>query len=155
MAEEEVVGFALAGNAVRRLRRDMGTIPRQMQAGLRPAMRESGQELLADGHRRAGRWSTRIPGAMRVQVSFTHRWAGVSLVVDRNKAPHARPYEGILGDASFRRPVFGHQDRWVVQPTRPFAQPAADLHGPRTVAAVNRVVDQAAVAAGFTRKGMS
>ena len=154
MAEEEVA-FAVAGNAVRRLRRDMGTIPREVQARLRPAMREGGQELLADGRRRAGRWSTRIPAAMRLQVSFTHRMAGVSLVVDKDKAPHGRPYEGILGDASFRRPVFGHQDRWVVQATRPFATPAVDLHGPRTVAAVNRVVDQAAVAAGFIRKGMS
>ncbi|MFC9085358.1 HK97 gp10 family phage protein [Nocardiopsis dassonvillei] len=152
MAEE--VTLAMAGNAVRRLRRDMGQIPKDLQRRLRPAMRAGGQDLLADARRRAS-WSTRIPAAMRLATSFTRRQAGVSLVVSRHRAPHARPYEGIRGNDSFRRPVFGNRERWVETQTRPFAGPAVDLHGPRVVAAVNRVVDEAAVAAGFTRKGMS
>jgi hypothetical protein len=149
-----MVELARAGNAVRRLQRDMGAIPKDLANRLRPAMREAGQTLLADARRRAS-WSTRIPSAMRLATSFTKRRAGVSLVVDRRRAPHARPYEGITGNRTFRRPVFGNRERWVVADTRPFAAPAVDLHGPRAVAAVNRVVDEAAVAAGFTRKGMS
>lgn len=152
MADE--VTLALAGNAVRRLQRDMGQIPKDVQAQLRPAMREGGLDLLADARRRAS-WSTRIPAAMRLATSFTRRQAGVSLVVNRHKAPHARPLEGITGNQTFRRPVFGNRELWVEQATRPFAGPAVDLHGPRTVANVNRVVDQVAVAAGFTRRGMS
>lgn len=149
MAEEEVT-LALAGNAVRRLRRDMGRIPPEVARGLRPAMRDAGQDLITDARRRAS-WSTRIPGAMRLATSFTRRHAGVSLVVNRHKAPHARPYEGIRGNASFRRPVFGNRQVWVVTQTRPFAGPAVDLHARSAVAAINRVVDEAAVAAGFTR----
>lgn len=136
------------GNAIRRLIREHGRFPDDIRKGLRPAMREAGQPVLADARRRSG-WSTRIPRAMRLSISFTRRQAGVSVVVDRNKAPHARPIEGIRGNRSFRHPVYGNRERWVEQSTRPYLVPAADMHGRRVVEAVNRAVDDAANQAGY------
>lgn len=147
MSTEEIP-LARTGNAIRRLIREHGKFPADLRKGLRPVMREAAQPILADARRRSG-WSTRIPRAMRLATSFTRRQAGVSIVVDRNKAPHARPHEGIRGNRTFRRPVYGNRDVWVEQSTRPFLVPAADMHGRRVVEAVNKAVDDAASKAGY------
>lgn len=151
MADGDInLGEALAGNAVRRLIRDVGRLPDDLRKRLRPAMREAAQPVLADARRRAS-WSTRIPAALRIATSFTRRQAGVSIVTSQKRAPHARAYEGITGRDNFRHPVFGNREAWVEQKTRPFMGPAVDLHGRRVVAAVNKTVDDAAREAGFKR----
>lgn len=145
---DEVASLERTGNAIRRLIRQHGKFPDDLRQGLRPAMREAAQPVLGDARRRSG-WSTRIPRAMRLATSFTRRQAGVSIVVDRTRAPHARPHEGIRGNRTFRHPVHGNRNVWVEQSTRPFLVPAADMHGRRVVEAVNRVVDDAANKAGY------
>lgn len=150
MADDEVrLGEPLAGNAVRRLIRDTGKVPQELRRRLRPEMRSLGQPLLADARSRAS-WSTRIPAALRLSTSFTMRHAGLSIVAKRSVAPHARAYEGITGNHTFRHPVFGDRDTWVEQETRPFLAPAVDLHARRVVDGVNRAVTDAAATAGFT-----
>lgn len=148
---EELVPLARTGNAIRRLIAQHGRFPEDLRKRLPPKMRQVSQPLLMDARRRAS-WSKRIPAALRIATSFTRRQAGVSLVANRTKAPHARVYEGIRGNADFRHPVFprfGRREVWVEQRTRPFAQPAADLHGASAVRAVNEAVDEAAHAAGY------
>lgn len=147
MSTEEIP-LERTGNAIRRLIREHGKFPADLRKALRPAMREAAQPVLGDARRRSG-WSTRIPKALRLSTSFTRKQAGVSIVVDRSRAPHARPIEGIRGNRSFRHPVYGNRDRWVEQSTRPFLVPAADMHGRRVVEAVNKTVDDAASKAGY------
>jgi hypothetical protein len=147
---EELVSLDRAGNAIRRIIRDHGRFPEELRKSLRPQMRAAGQTLLADARRRAS-WSTRIPKSLRLATSFTKRQAGVSIVASRRVAPHARPLEGIRGNAEFRHPVFGDRDTWVTQSTRPYLVPAVDMHGRRVVEAVNRAVTDAANAAGYGR----
>lgn len=147
---EEIVSLERTGNAIRRMIRQHQKFPEDLAKRLRPKMRGVSQPLLMDAKRRSS-WSTRIPQALRIATSFTKRQAGVSLVASRRKAPHARAYEGIRGNDRFRHMVFGDRQAWVEQPTRPFAQPAADLHGRRVVQAVNEAVDEAATAAGYGR----
>lgn len=146
----EVVPLERTGNAIRRMVRQHGSFPDELRKRLRPKLRAVSQPLLMDARRRAS-WSTRIPAALRIATSFTRRQAGVSLVANRRRAPHARPYEGITGNAEFRHPVFNDRERWVEQRTRPFAGPAADLHGASAVRAVNSAVDEAAKTAGYGR----
>ncbi|WP_160051429.1 HK97 gp10 family phage protein [Nocardiopsis sp. FR26] len=145
---EEIVTLDRAGNSIRRLIRQHGKFPEDLRKSLRPRMKAAGQPILADARRRAS-WSTRIPRALRLATSFTRRQAGVSIVASQRIAPHARPLEGIRGNRTFRRPVFGDRETWVEQNTRPYLVPAADLHGRRVVQAVNQAVDDAAQAAGY------
>lgn len=67
-------------------------------------------------------WSARIPGATRVQTTFGRRRQRVAVIVDKKRAPHARPLEqGSQGNrTTVRHPVFGDRNNWVAQPTRPF-----------------------------------
>ncbi|WP_017585483.1 HK97 gp10 family phage protein [Nocardiopsis ganjiahuensis] len=145
---DEVVPLERTGNAIRRMIRQHGRFPADLRKSLRPRMKAAGQPVLADARRRAG-WSTRIPRALRLATSFTKKQAGVSIVVSKAKAPHARPHEGITGNRTFRHPVHGNRNVWVEQSTRPFLVPAADMHGRRVVEAVNQAVDEAARAAGY------
>jgi len=110
--------------SVRALAEAFGTLPAEMRAELRPRLKAAGG-LVAAAARSNASWSSRIPGAIRVSTSFTSRTGGVSVRVDSQKAPHARAYEGIAGNATFRHPVYGG-DTWVEQETRPFLAPAVN-----------------------------
>lgn len=90
-------------------------------------------------------WSSRIPGAIRVAVLKR----GVDIRVNRRRAPHARPYEAIGGNATFRHPVHGHRDRWVSQATRPFLDPAVEQHRGKVRKALIDLVDKAARRHGY------
>lgn len=148
MAEQQM-GDPLGANAVRRLLRDMGSIPNDLRKRLRTPMRRAAQPILADARARAS-WSSRIPRSLGLRTNFTRKHAGVSIVARRSIAPHARPYEGITGNTYFRHPV-GGRDVWVQQSTRPFLQPAVDMHARSVVRAVDQVVNQVAKEAGFKR----
>jgi hypothetical protein len=104
---------------------DLGKIPAETRRQLRPAMKRAAEPILTDAKRRAS-WSTRIPKAITLRVSFqAGSRAGVRLVTDANKAPHARPFESGSGrNRNLRHRVFG-KDIWVEQSTRPFFFPAA------------------------------
>ena len=90
---------------------------------LKAEMRTIGAAV-ANRAKRNASWSTRIPGSIKVRTRLTGKRPGVIVLADASKAPHARPYEDIEGRGAFRHPVFGHEDRWVPQRSRPFLAPA-------------------------------
>lgn len=125
---------------VTQLRRDLLKIPTNIRKEVRPALREAGESVkrAAQGN---SHWSSRIPAAMRIRVSFAQRRPGVFIVVDKNKAPHGRPYEGIIM-GSFRHPVFGNRDVWVTQETRPYLVPALESNEGETFTLIESTVDE-------------
>ena len=125
--------MAIYFDSVRLLARDLGRIPVELRQELRPGLKAAG-EVVASEARINASWSTRIPAAIKVFALFGRLTGGVVVKVDRSKAPHARPLEGIAArrgalsrthSGTFRHPVFGDRDVWVDQPTRPFLAPAA------------------------------
>lgn len=133
---------------IERLIRDLGGIPKEMRRMLRPGLRKAGGRVLTRARSNAS-WSTRIPGATRIAVKFAGREPGVSIVTNAKRAPHARPYEGITGEATFRHPVFGNREVWVTQRTRPFLAPAADTEGDAVEKDIADVVDTVVRFGGF------
>jgi hypothetical protein len=134
---------------LRLLVHELGRMPPDIRSGLRSGFRKAGQIVLRDA-RSAAAWSRRIPAAMSLGTSTTAMAAGVVLRVDANKAPHARPYEGISGRGdTFRHPVFGNRESWVTQATRPFLAPAAARGRDQVAAASQHAVRTAAMRAGF------
>lgn len=123
-------------------------LPKALRKQLRPALREASSPIVADAKRRAS-WSTRIPAAIRASTSLRSRKSRVSIVVDRHKAPHARPFENLGLPGVFRHPVFGNYDNWVSQKARPFLFPAVFSHVDEVQAAIDRAVNAAATEHGF------
>ena len=113
---------------VERFVRHFGKVPQDIKREIRPALRAAGRIVADDAKRRAA-WSTRIPKATRVSVSFAQRRPGVSVVVNRKKAPHARPFEHGGRPGRFRHPVYGNRRVWVPQTARPFLEPALEARG--------------------------
>ncbi len=136
MATEDLVVFR---QAIAELR-DM---PKEIRKETRPALRRAA-EPIAGAARGNASWSGRIPGAIRVVVLKR----GVEIRVNRKKAPHARPYEGLASGLTFRHPVFG-EDRWVAQRARPFLLPAVRAHRDEVRRAVAEVVERVARHHGF------
>jgi hypothetical protein len=145
---------------LRRLIRDLGKLPADVRGELRPVMRKAGQQALVKARANAS-WSTRIPAAIRLSVSFASRRPGVSLVVDRRRAPHGRPFENLGQPGSFRHPVpntrrrglraaaSGDRRRWVSQRARPFLFPAAEDAMQQIDADIGAAVESAARRHGF------
>lgn len=129
--------------------RDMGKLPDEIRREIRPVLRRSAQGPLQDARRNAS-WSSRIPGATRISVGFSKRTPGVALVVNRHKAPHARPYENQGKQGTFRSPVFGNRDKWVDHQARPFLYKAAEPWMDDIDAEVGGVVDKVTREMGFT-----
>jgi hypothetical protein len=104
-------------------------------------------EPMAQQVKSTASWSTRIPGAVGVQVRFTAKKVGVSIFVSRKKAPHARPIENSGQGGTFTHPVFG---RGVAkQAARPFFFNQLAQHMPTVEEACMKAIDDAAQAAGF------
>lgn len=133
---------------MRRLIDDMGKIPKDLKVKLRPGLREVGQ-IVRDQARFNASWSRKIPAATRVSVGFTKRNPGVAVVVNKNKAPSARPFEHGGNDGMFRHKVFGHEDRWVSQPARPFLAKALEAKAPEAERKIADVFDTVTRDAGF------
>lgn len=125
---------------VLQLRRDLLKIPTNLRKEIRPALREAAENVKR-GAQGNSHWSSRIPAAMRIRVSFAQNRPGVFIVVDKGKAPHARPYEGIIV-GSFRHPVFGDRDVWVTQQTRPYLVPALESNEGETFTLIRSTVDE-------------
>lgn len=79
-----------------KLSRDLKTVDKKFAAAVRKNIRvaaaEGGAELVA-AVKASASWSTRIPAATSLAVTFSTRKAGARIKVDKKKAPHARPYE--------------------------------------------------------------
>jgi len=137
-----------AGEEILRVLDVFGPLPAEIRRELRPALRRVADPVLQQARANAS-WSTRIPGAMRISTSFSRRTAGVAITVSVKKAPHARPFENLGRNGSFRHPVFGDRERWVSQTARPFLFPAVASADPELVRETGRVVDQVARKHGF------
>lgn len=127
-------------NEVEDLKKELGNIPKDLRRALRPGLRLAGNVVAEDAKRRAS-WSARIPRATRVSVTFSGRTPGVSVVVNRNRAPHARPFEHGGGEGTFRHPVYGRRGVWVSQVARPFLAPALTAKGDEAAKKIADVVD--------------
>lgn len=132
---------------IEHLIRDLGKIPKELKRELRPGLRAAGRVVADDAKVRAS-WSNRIPGATRVSVTFSGKRPGVSVVVNKQKAPDARPFEHGGRDGTFRHPVFG-RDVWVSQKARPFLAPALTAKGDEAAGQITDVVDRVTREAGF------
>ncbi|MFI9558872.1 HK97 gp10 family phage protein [Nonomuraea endophytica] len=145
---------------LRRLIRDVGKLPDEVRKELRPALRTVGRKA-QDLARVNAAWSTRIPQAIRLSVSFAKRRPGVSVFVDRRRAEHGRALENLGRPGFFRHPVpnTGARGRlgrlapnariWVRQPARPFLFPAAESVREEMDTEIGRAVDAAARTLGF------
>jgi hypothetical protein len=126
---------------IQKLVADLGKVPVELRRELRPAVRAAAQEVLQEARSRAS-WSSRIPSATRLQMRFSGRRAGASIVVSAARAPHGRPYEhgGVPG--SFRHPVYGNRDNWVTQSARPFLWPAAAAKREAAAREIDKAVER-------------
>ncbi|SCL31954.1 hypothetical protein GA0070616_4363 [Micromonospora nigra] len=139
---------AVGRDAFGRVVVDLRQIPRDVRRDLRPALKAVGERVAQDARGRAS-WSSRIPRAIKVKVLYGRGAQGVVITVNRKKAPHARPYEGITGSNVFRHPFFGNRDRWYAQRTRPFLEPAAQAKRAAVREEIVKVVEAAARRHGF------
>ncbi|MEV4059725.1 HK97 gp10 family phage protein [Nonomuraea dietziae] len=133
---------------LRRLIRGVGKLPDDIRTELRPALRKAGQGALLRAQINAS-WSTRIPSAIRLQVSLTGKRPGVALVVDQRKAPHGRALENLGQQGTIRHPVFGRRDVWVRQRARPYLFRAAQAEMERMDTDIGAAVEAAARKHGF------
>lgn len=117
---------------------DLRALPAEARRELRPALRAAGQ-IVRDAAAQEASWSARIPASLQVVTSAVSRRSSVAIVARQQIAPHARPLEGIAGNASFRHPVFG-MDTWVAQACRPFMRPAAAAKQPAVVELIGDAV---------------
>ena len=123
---------------------------------IREGIRDGGSEILSAVRREAS-WSSRIPGATTLQVNYSEKRSGVTVVVNRTKAPHGRPIEmGNRGSQGLRHPVFADQRKgrnewtWVNQPVRPFFFRGVAAATPIVRARMLKVLDDVAADLGFT-----
>ena len=138
---------------------------------LRDGIKRAGADLVTAVQAEAS-WSSRIPAATRLKVSFGARSAGVTVSVDAKKAPHARPLEmgnknvpdmpnmarrpRLARDRALRHPIFPDPSKtrdewvWIDQPTRPFFFKAETAISPLMYARMKKVLDEVADDLGFT-----
>ncbi len=129
------------------LSRDLYRMSPAVRRRLGKQIRDLGKGMESAAKYRSA-WSDRIPEAISVTGTVTPDAVGVALRVRTANAPHARPYEGLDGEASFRHPVFGGST-WVVQGTRPYARPAQEKAGKELPEAGMKAIEEAAAEAGF------
>lgn len=133
---------------VRLLAQALTEVPKTLRARIRPALVASGEGLRQAAAANA-EWSTRIPKALKTRTRFSGSRPGVYVVASRKVAPHARTLEGITGNRTFRHPLFGNDEKWVEQPTRPFLAPAVQQQGDEAIRRVGDALDGALRDAGL------
>lgn len=105
------------------------------------------KKTMAKFERKAGLRQT-IAQAVKMSVSATG--GTISVMVDSSLLPNNQrmlPWE-LEGVSRWRHPVYGH-DVWVTQPSHPFFFETAQRDLPAFDEAANKVIDEAAAAAGF------
>lgn len=134
-------------NDLRKLFFELKAMEGNLQVELRRGIREAATPM-ARAVQANSAWSSRIPGAVSVKPSFTAKRASVRIVVDAGKAPEGRVLEhgGVAG--TFKHPVWGHRDRWVAQPAKPFFYHSLERSGEAEIA-MRAVMTRVAAKAGF------
>lgn len=129
--------------------REFEKFPADLRKELRPMLRRTGDAALARA-RQNSQWSSRIPGSLRVSVSFSKRSAGVTLVSNRLRAPHGRAYANQGRPGFFRAPTGTPPEPWVRIAARPWFFDAADFAMTKDIdRKIGEVVDTAAREHGF------
>ncbi|WAZ20164.1 hypothetical protein STRCI_001263 [Streptomyces cinnabarinus] len=124
---------------VKRFRREL----REAAKPLVPQVRASIQAIPS----RTGKGTLRaeMSRATRIEVRTTGRNANVAIRVDGRKMPTSkRSLQAYMEGTKrpWRHPVFGNREVWVRQEPKPyFFRVVAPAAGPRSRAAVNRVLD--------------
>ena len=108
----------------RKLQRDLKDLGPAIRKDFNNEIKVHAQNIMSDAKANAS-WSSRIPGSLSISVTASR----VGVKANRRKAPHARAMEGVrragFGTVrEFRHPVYGNQNIWVSQPTKPFLAPA-------------------------------
>jgi hypothetical protein len=141
--------FDVDGDAFRGFQKDVKAMGAGISRELNKQFREVMRQHVLPAARSNASWSSRIPGAIKPQVTQRQ----IALRVARKQAPHGRPYEGLQwgarGRSTFRHPVFGNRNVWVAQSTRPFLQPAMDANREKAVEAAKQAVEEVARTNGF------
>lgn len=133
--------MALA-DPVRVLLDDLGKVPAELRRQTTRALGAAAGPMVTEAQTRAS-WSARIPPAIVVRVRYAGSRPGVTIRVRAVLAPHARPYEGLRGDPTFRHQVYG-RDVWVAQQIRPFLAPSVAAKAGVALAAVAAAVEDSA-----------
>lgn len=128
--------------------REFKKFPKDIRQDLRPKLKAIGTSALFSVRMHAS-WSTRIPRATRLKIGLSKRNPGVAIEVNKDKAPHARPYEHNAEEGTFRAPFFGDRSRWYDHPARPFLVKGAKPWFEQVDRELREVVDEAARKAGF------
>lgn len=130
----------MAEDALKALIDDLSEVPQAVRKDLRRALIEAAQPVKSEVQRRAS-WSTRIPAATRIRVSFSRSNPTVEIVVDSRLAPHARPLENRGREGKFRTPLFGNREHWFDHEARPFVVPAWNATREQAFQRIARSVD--------------
>lgn len=120
--------------------REFKTLPKDVQRETRPMLRQTADSPVSQAKRNAS-FSERIPGAIRVSLRFSKRFQGVTLQVNKNRAPHARPLENQGKPGQFRHRVFG-KNVWVTQQARPFFYEVAEEWHDDVTQKLGQVIDR-------------
>ena len=137
--------FEIDGEAFKVFQRELRKVEPALAKELNKELRAVVKEHVVPEAKANAGWSSRIPGAIKPQV--TTKQIGVRVAA--KQAPHGRPFEGLRGGSSFRHPVFGNRNVWVNQGTRPFLAPAVDANQEKAAQAALKAIDTAGRAAGF------
>lgn len=132
---------------LQKLIKDLGEIPPAVRRELRPALRRAVKPAV-DQVKRNASWSSRIPAATKLSTSFG-RTPGVTIRVDANKAPGARPIEHDGQPGTFRHPVYGNRHVWVSQPARPFFYRAVEATADQIRDEIGDAIERIAKDHGF------
>lgn len=143
-----IVDARIDRDEFRRFMRDLKRLSPESRKAFVSEMKGLAGDMVTSAQRQAS-WSKRIPGAIKPQVTARR----VGLRVQRTRAPHGRPFEGITSTGKrggeFRHPVFGNRDVWVTQKARPFLLPAVDEHRDEFLDKAGDAVDKAARKTGW------
>lgn len=142
-------GLSIDASELAYLADRLAMVPVEQRKAVRPVLQGAGYEVRDLAARNAS-WSSRIPGSLRVRVTFTGPRPGVYVYADGKRAEHARPFEGMTGRNPFRHPVFGDRERWVAQAARPFLVPALRAKQGDVQRAIQQAVMEAFAKAGVT-----
>jgi len=112
---------------------------------IRAAVQEAGADLVGKVRAEAS-WSSRIPAATTIRPNFSSRRAGITIVTNRRKAPHARPYE--MGNHAGGGDTFVNGTGGRVH-VRPFFFRAIDRADKATEKRFLDAIDKACRDAGF------
>ena len=127
----------------------LAAVPKFLRPRMRRALKQAADSVKGQAASNAS-WSTRIPRSLTVRVSFARSGGAVFVQARKRAAIHARLFEGIEGERSWRHPVFGNRNAWVSQATRPYLVPALLQRRREAGDAVNQAVEDVARRAGFT-----